>query len=82
LKTNYCRIRSIPFASEVIEFIRNQDYSYVVEINRDGQLKQLLTLETPQFCTQLRQVSHLDGLPLSASWIRKEIMCLEGKGYE
>ena len=74
LKTDYLRIRAIPFSQEVIDFVAQHQRTYVVEINRDGQLKQLLTLEIPHLCTQLRQVSHVDGLPLSARWVKDQIL--------
>ena len=79
LKTNYCRVRSLPLCQEVIDFIAAHDRTYVVEINRDGQLKQILTLEIPGLCTQLYQVSHIDGMPLSARWVKDQILALEGK---
>jgi 2-oxoglutarate ferredoxin oxidoreductase subunit alpha len=75
--TDYLRVRAIPFSEEVTEFIKNHKRTYVVEINRDGQLKQLLTLETPEFAMKLRQVSHLDGLALSAKWVRETILAQE-----
>jgi len=79
LKTDYCRVRSLPLCQEVIDFIAAHDRTYVVEINRDGQLKQILTLEIPGLCTQLHQVSHIDGMPLSARWVKEQILTLEGK---
>lgn len=78
LKTDYCRVRSLPLCQEAIDFIAAHDRTYVVEINRDGQLKQILTLEIPNLCTQLYQVSHIDGMPLSARWIKEQILTLEG----
>ncbi len=79
LKTDYCRLRSLPLCQEVIDFIAAHDRTYVVEINRDGQLKQILTLEIPHLCTQLHQVSHIDGMPLSARWVKDQILDQEGR---
>jgi 2-oxoglutarate ferredoxin oxidoreductase subunit alpha len=79
LITDYCRIRSLPLCQEVIDFIAAHDRTYVVEINRDGQLKQILTLEIPHLCTQLHQVSHIDGMPLSARWVKDQILDQEGR---
>jgi 2-oxoglutarate ferredoxin oxidoreductase subunit alpha len=75
--TDYMRVRAIPFSEEVVEFIKNHKRTYVVEINRDGQLKQLLTLETPEQAMKLRKVSHQDGLALSAKWVRETILAQE-----
>jgi len=60
-------------------FIASQDYVYVVELNRDGQLRQLLTINFPGLVTKLRKASHTDGLPLSARWIKEEILSQEAK---
>ena len=79
LKTDYCRVRSLPLCQEVVDFIGAHDRTYVVEINRDGQLKQILTLEIPHLCTQLHQVSHIDGMPLSARWVKDQILDQEGR---
>ncbi|NPV75997.1 MAG: 2-oxoacid:acceptor oxidoreductase subunit alpha [Anaerolineae bacterium] len=79
LATDHLRIRAIPFDAEIGEFIRNHDANYVVEINRDGQLKQLLTIEFPEHATKLRMVARIDGLPLSAKWIEDQILSQEAK---
>jgi 2-oxoglutarate/2-oxoacid ferredoxin oxidoreductase subunit alpha len=77
--TNYMRIRALPFTEEVETFIASQDYVYVVELNRDGQLRQLLTINYPALVSKLRKASHTDGLPLSARWIKDEIYAQEEK---
>ena len=79
LKTDYCRVRSLPLDQEVVDFIAAHERTYVVEINRDGQLKQIITLEIPHLCTQLHQVSHIDGMPLSARWVKDQILAQEEK---
>jgi 2-oxoglutarate ferredoxin oxidoreductase subunit alpha len=75
--TDYLRIRALPFNDEVPEFIRNHDHTYVIETNRDGQLKQLLTLEFPDLARYLHKVSKIDGLALSAAWITDQIVVKE-----
>jgi 2-oxoglutarate ferredoxin oxidoreductase subunit alpha len=86
IPTDYLRVRAVPFAHEVGEFISNHDVVYVVEMNRDGQLNQLLTLEYPHLAPRLRSIAYTDGLPLSASFVRDSILAwpkkvedLEGK---
>jgi 2-oxoglutarate ferredoxin oxidoreductase subunit alpha len=74
---DYMRIRAIPFSQAVIDFIKSHDRIYIVELNRDGQLKQLLTLEAPEYATRLRKASHVDGLALSAKWVRETILAQE-----
>ncbi len=49
--------QALPFTDEVPQFIREHDHTYVIETNRDGQLKQLLTLEFPDLARYLRKLS-------------------------
>jgi 2-oxoglutarate ferredoxin oxidoreductase subunit alpha len=77
--TNYLRVRSIPFADEVKEFLSANQQIYVVEANRDGQLRQLLMLNAPEYAVRLRKIAHVDGLPLTARWIKQEILAEEAK---
>lgn len=79
VKTDCLRIRALPFTQETLDFINQHPRNYVVEVNRDGQLKQLLTLELPARCSTLISVAHINGLPLSAKWIREQIISLEEK---
>lgn len=74
IKTNYLRIRSLPMGSEVNEFLSNNKVVYVIELNRDGQLHQLLTLAVPEHASKLVKCSHMDGLALTAKWIKERIM--------
>lgn len=78
VSTDYLRVRAVPFTDEVEQFIRDHDRVYVVELNRDGQLRQLLFVNMPvDLATKLVKTSHLDGMPLSAKWIKDEIICHE-----
>lgn len=79
IATDCMRIRALPFLQEVEDFIREHDYVYVVELNRDGQMRQLLMINYPEMATKLRKASHTDGLPLSARWIKDEITSQEVK---
>lgn len=77
LHTDFMRVRAIPFPSEVRDFIEKHDRCYVVEMNRDGQLHQIMKIDYPEYATRLISVAHLDGLPLTARWIRESIMAKE-----
>ena len=79
LPADYLRVRSIPFSDEVYDFIRNHDRIYVVEMNRDGQLHQILRLNIPECTSKLISVAHIDGMPLTAKWICGEITAQEAK---
>jgi 2-oxoglutarate ferredoxin oxidoreductase subunit alpha len=69
IKIDYMRVRAVPFTQQVRDFIENHKRNYVVELNRDGQLCQLLTLEIPERATSLFSLAHLNGLPLTARWV-------------
>jgi 2-oxoglutarate ferredoxin oxidoreductase subunit alpha len=72
-------MRAVPFTDEVGEFIRQHTHTYVVEMNRDGQLNQLLILDYPQEATRLRSIAFTDGLPLTAQFVREAILAQEVK---
>ena len=48
MQDSFLRVRAVPFTAEVDEFISKHDQIYVVEMNRDGQLHQFLTLAYPR----------------------------------
>jgi 2-oxoglutarate/2-oxoacid ferredoxin oxidoreductase subunit alpha len=82
IPTDYLRVRSVPFSSQVAEFIRHHDRTYVIELNRDGQLHQLLTLEVPDRASSLESLAHIDGLPLTAKWVEEALLTKEETFYE
>jgi 2-oxoglutarate ferredoxin oxidoreductase subunit alpha len=63
---DYMRIRAFPFGDTVEKFLASHERVFVVEQNRDAQLKSLLTLETGVAKSQLRSVLVYGGFPLSA----------------
>jgi 2-oxoglutarate ferredoxin oxidoreductase subunit alpha len=73
LPVDYLRIRAIPFTKEVRQFVESHDRVYVVEQNRDAQLRDMLRLEMPELAMKLRSVRHFDGLPLDANSVTDAI---------
>jgi len=69
IKSDYIQIKAVPFTGEVEEFIEAHPKNYVVELNRDGQMNQLLTLAYPEKALKLISLAHLDGMPLTAKWV-------------
>ena len=69
LGINYLRIRAFPFNGELQAFIDNHDKIYVVEQNRDAQLKALMVLELKVHAEDLSEVLHYNGLPMNAQYI-------------
>ncbi len=79
IPTDYLRVLAIPFADQVKDFLAAYEQVFVVETNRDGQLRQLLMLEAPEFAMRLHKIAHTDGLPLTARWIKQAILSEEAK---
>jgi len=73
VSTDYCRIRALPFTSEIKRFIEENSKIFVVESNRDGQMFQLLQMTYPGLAEKLVRICHSDGLPLTARWICESI---------
>jgi len=74
VKLNYLRLRALPPAEGVLDFIRKHDKIYILDNNRDGQMHGILSLELPEKATDLVSLTHIDGLPISAEWIIEQIM--------
>jgi len=66
---DYMRIRGFPFDQPVGAFIAEHEFCYVVEQNRDAQLRSLLILETSAAKEKLRSILVYGGFPLSASHV-------------
>jgi 2-oxoglutarate ferredoxin oxidoreductase subunit alpha len=66
---DYCRIRAFPFTREVQRFMEQHDRIFVVEQNRDAQLKSLLTLETEYAKERMHSILSYGGLPMDCRCI-------------
>lgn len=70
---NALRVRGFPFADEVYTFIAEHDRVFVVEQNRDAQLRTLLINEGDIDPSKLTSVLHYDGTPITARFIASAI---------
>ena len=71
---DYMRIRAFPFSNDVEAFIENHDMVFVVEQNRDSQMRSLLMTEFEFGHDKIKSVLSFDGDPISARNIRKQIL--------
>lgn len=78
VKTGCLRVRALPLASSVSDFIAAYPRIYVIENNFDGQLNQLIRLEHAADITHLRSLTLGDGLPMTPSWVYDSIKEQEG----
>jgi 2-oxoglutarate ferredoxin oxidoreductase subunit alpha len=69
IQTNYMRVRGFPFGDEVEAFLQGHRINFVVEQNRDAQLRSLLTLETGVDKSRLRSILHYNGMPIPARYV-------------
>ena len=70
---NALRVRSFPFQDELFDFVASHTKVFVVEQNRDAQLKTLLVNDAGINPASLISVLHYDGTPITARFITKEI---------
>jgi 2-oxoglutarate ferredoxin oxidoreductase subunit alpha len=66
IAVDYMRVRGFPFAEEVRAFLDAHDVTFIVEQNRDAQLRSLLMLETGIDPAKLESVRYYGGFPMSA----------------
>jgi 2-oxoglutarate ferredoxin oxidoreductase subunit alpha len=72
-KTDFMRLRALPFTSEVRNFTSSHKRTYVIDLNRDGQIFSLLLMEWPELHSQIRSLRHYEGTPITADWIAQQI---------
>ena len=78
IQTDYLRVRALPIASVVGDFIHSHKSIFVIENNFDGQLNQLLRIESPEDISHVRSLALGDGLPMTPSWIYQNLKEQEG----
>jgi 2-oxoglutarate/2-oxoacid ferredoxin oxidoreductase subunit alpha len=63
------RVRAFPFSHEVTDFVAEHDQVFVIEQNRDAQLRTLLVAENDIDPRKLISILHYDGTPITARFI-------------
>jgi 2-oxoglutarate/2-oxoacid ferredoxin oxidoreductase subunit alpha len=71
---NALRVRSFPFQDEIFDFVASHSKVFVIEQNRDAQLKTLLVNDAGINPASLISVLHYDGTPITARFITAEIV--------
>ncbi len=66
-------MRAFPFHQDVPDFIAEHDFVFVVEQNRDAQLRRLIINEFGLDPARLVPVLHYDGTPITARFIAADI---------
>ena len=73
IETDALRITSFPFSASILEFIDAHETVFVIEQNRDAQMKKILTQELEVHPKKLVSVLNYDGMPITANYIHKTI---------
>src|SRR5690606_15050001 len=73
IRVNSMRLKAFPFSAEVKAFCEAHDRVFVVEQNRDAQMRSLLMLEAGIDGEKLVAATNFDGMPLTADFVRKSI---------
>jgi len=69
LHVDAMRLRAFPFPPSVLEFIEAHDTVYLVEQNRDGQMRAMLINELNVDPARVVAVNHYDGTPITGRFI-------------
>jgi 2-oxoglutarate ferredoxin oxidoreductase subunit alpha len=69
IHADYMRLRAFPFNGEVTSFVEQHETIFVVEQNRDAQLRSLLILETNTDARKLIPVLHYSGMPITSQCV-------------
>jgi 2-oxoglutarate ferredoxin oxidoreductase subunit alpha len=70
---NTMRLRGFPFQDEVLDFINRQENIFVIEQNRDGQMRTLLMNELCLVPDKLISITHIDCTPIDARYVTQSI---------
>ncbi|NNL10674.1 MAG: 2-oxoacid:acceptor oxidoreductase subunit alpha [Pseudomonadales bacterium] len=67
------RIRAFPFGSQVADFIAARDIVFVLDQNRDAQMRSLLVNELEIDPQRLQSITHYNGMPVTAEFLEQEL---------
>jgi 2-oxoglutarate ferredoxin oxidoreductase subunit alpha len=71
---DYMRVRGFPFTPDVRQFVEEHEHCFVVEQNRDGQLRSLISIETGVAIEKMDAVLNYGGFPLSAQQVVDHVL--------
>jgi 2-oxoglutarate/2-oxoacid ferredoxin oxidoreductase subunit alpha len=78
VQTDYMRVRALPLADSVKDFVLGHERVFVVENNYDGQLNQILRVEYPEDLRHVTSLALGDGLPMTADFIVDGVLAQVG----
>ncbi|TKB24448.1 2-oxoacid:acceptor oxidoreductase subunit alpha [Desulfopila sp. IMCC35006] len=82
LKINSLRVRAFPFHDEVVDFIDRHETIFVIEQNRDAQLRTMLMAENGVSPQKMQSILYFEGMPVTADFITENILALLDKDQQ
>lgn len=73
IETDYMRIRALPLALDLETQMSSYKNIYIIEQNRDGQMRNLLAQKFTSQSSKFKSILSFDGLPISAEFLATEI---------
>lgn len=77
IQVDTMRIRALPFTASVEQFLIEHKTIYVIEQNRDAQMRSLLRIDFPENAAKLKSILHYDGTPITSDDIIEQYVTLE-----
>ena len=78
VEADFLRVRSLPLCKSVRTFVEEHDVTYVVEMNRDGQMHEIMIIDLADLSDKIVSIVKHDGLSLTARTVHEAIMEHEG----
>jgi 2-oxoglutarate ferredoxin oxidoreductase subunit alpha len=72
--SDFMRVRGFPFIDDVRDFVQSHEHCFVVEQNRDAQLRSLIAIETGVSTEAMQPVLAYGGFPLSAQQVVEAVL--------
>lgn len=73
VKIDSCRIRAFPFTQSIEDFIASHDTVFIIEQNRDAQMRSLLVNDCEIDPKRMIPILNYDGMPITARYIQEHI---------
>ncbi len=74
VSTDYLRVRALPLAQSVYDFVLKHERVYVVENNFDGQMAEILRMEIVSDTSHMTPLPLGDTLPMTGQWVHAQII--------
>lgn len=74
IRTNYLRVRALPLADSVKDFVLKHKRVYLPENNTNGQMAQIIRMDMAESTTHMTEMPLGDTMPMTAQWLYEYIL--------